>query len=74
MGLNPSPEVPDATTVWLFRQRLTEAGVIQRWAVPTLPLLAIAIAGGLGGATLLALYYIPSAYRLLSNRGPVAVG
>ncbi len=32
------------------------------------PPLAIAIAGGLGGATLLALYYIPSVYRLLSHR------
>ena len=32
------------------------------------PPLAIAIAGGLGGATLLALYYIPSVYRLLSYR------
>ncbi|MFH7245438.1 MAG: efflux RND transporter permease subunit [Spirulina sp.] len=32
------------------------------------PPLAIAIAGGLGGATLLALYYIPSMYRLLSYR------
>ncbi|NJL49459.1 MAG: efflux RND transporter permease subunit [Leptolyngbyaceae cyanobacterium SM2_5_2] len=29
--------------------------------------LAIAIAGGLGGATLLALYYIPSVYRLLTR-------
>ncbi|WOD39561.1 efflux RND transporter permease subunit [Nodosilinea sp. E11] len=34
------------------------------------PPLAIAIAGGLGGATLLALYYIPSAYRLMSYRRP----
>ncbi|MFQ4137850.1 efflux RND transporter permease subunit [Nodosilinea sp. PGN35] len=34
------------------------------------PPLAIAIAGGLGGATLLALYYIPSVYRLLSYRRP----
>lgn len=33
------------------------------------PPLAIAIAGGLGGATLLALYYIPSVYRLLNRRG-----
>jgi multidrug efflux pump subunit AcrB len=31
------------------------------------PPLAIAIAGGLGGATLLALYYIPSMYRLLTR-------
>ncbi|MEA5452022.1 efflux RND transporter permease subunit [Leptolyngbya sp. CCNP1308] len=37
------------------------------------PPLAIAIAGGLGGATLLALYYIPSAYRLLSYRHPATV-
>ncbi|WP_035992648.1 efflux RND transporter permease subunit [Leptolyngbya sp. KIOST-1] len=37
------------------------------------PPLAIAIAGGLGGATLLALYYIPSVYRLLArwHRAPV---
>ncbi|MGB3312293.1 MAG: efflux RND transporter permease subunit [Nodosilinea sp.] len=34
------------------------------------PPLAIAIAGGLGGATLLALYYIPSVYRLLSRWSP----
>jgi multidrug efflux pump subunit AcrB len=32
------------------------------------PPLAIAIAGGLGGATLLALYYIPSVYRLLTRQ------
>ena len=32
------------------------------------PPLAIAIAGGLGGATLLALYFIPSAYLLLTRR------
>lgn len=32
------------------------------------PPLAIAIAGGLGGATLLALYYIPSMYRLMILR------
>ncbi|MEM6449548.1 MAG: efflux RND transporter permease subunit [Cyanobacteria bacterium P01_D01_bin.105] len=32
------------------------------------PPLAIAIAGGLGGATLLALYFIPSAYILLFKR------
>lgn len=31
------------------------------------PPLAIAIAGGLGGATVLALYYIPAAYRLILN-------
>jgi multidrug efflux pump subunit AcrB len=37
------------------------------------PPLAIAIAGGLGGATLLALYYIPSVYRLLSYRRPATV-
>ncbi len=37
------------------------------------PPLAIAIAGGLSGATLLALYYIPSMYRLLSYRRPVSV-
>ncbi|MBE9110084.1 efflux RND transporter permease subunit [Nodosilinea sp. LEGE 07298] len=37
------------------------------------PPLAIAIAGGLGGATLLALYYIPSIYRLLSYRRPATV-
>lgn len=37
------------------------------------PPLAIAIAGGLGGATLLALYYIPSVYRLLSYRHPARV-
>lgn len=29
LGLNPSAEVPDATTVWLFRQRLNEAGLIE---------------------------------------------
>ncbi|MBE9140554.1 efflux RND transporter permease subunit [Nodosilinea sp. LEGE 07088] len=34
------------------------------------PPLAIAIAGGLGGATVLALYYIPSAYRLLTRWSP----
>jgi multidrug efflux pump subunit AcrB len=34
------------------------------------PPLAIAIAGGLGGATVLALYYIPSAYRLLNRWSP----
>jgi len=33
------------------------------------PPLAIAIAGGLGGATLLALYYIPTAHILLARRG-----
>jgi multidrug efflux pump subunit AcrB len=32
------------------------------------PPLAIAIAGGLGGATVLALYYIPSAHLLISRR------
>ncbi|MEM9163359.1 MAG: efflux RND transporter permease subunit, partial [Cyanobacteria bacterium P01_F01_bin.4] len=32
------------------------------------PPLAIAIAGGLGGATLLALYFIPSAYLLMHRR------
>ena len=37
------------------------------------PPLAIAIAGGLGGATLLALYYIPSVYRLLTRWSPVTV-
>ncbi|WP_017301184.1 efflux RND transporter permease subunit [Nodosilinea nodulosa] len=37
------------------------------------PPLAIAIAGGLGGATLLALYYIPSVYRLLTRRNPTPV-
>ncbi len=31
------------------------------------PPLAIAISGGLGGATVLALYYIPAAYRLILN-------
>jgi IS5 family transposase len=29
VGLSPSAEVPDATTVWLFRQRLTESGLIE---------------------------------------------
>lgn len=29
LGLSPSAEVPDATTVWLFRQRLSEAGLIE---------------------------------------------
>ena len=29
VGLDPRAEVPDATTVWLFRQRLTEAGLMQ---------------------------------------------
>jgi transposase, IS5 family len=29
LGLNPNAEVPDATTVWLFRQRLTDAGLIE---------------------------------------------
>lgn len=33
------------------------------------PPLAIAIGGGLGGATLLALYYIPAAHILISRRG-----
>ena len=33
------------------------------------PPLAIAIAGGLGGATLLALYYIPAAHILIFGRG-----
>ncbi|MBE7381917.1 MAG: efflux RND transporter permease subunit [Leptolyngbya sp. SIO1E4] len=33
------------------------------------PPLAIAIAGGLGGATVLALYYIPAAHILISRRG-----
>jgi multidrug efflux pump subunit AcrB len=37
------------------------------------PPLAIAIAGGLGGATLLALYYIPSVYRLLSRQNSAAI-
>jgi Cu/Ag efflux pump CusA len=32
------------------------------------PPLAIAIAGGLGGATLLALYYIPAAHLLMDRR------
>ncbi len=36
------------------------------------PPLAIAIAGGLGGATLLALYFIPSAYILSFSRSPKA--
>ncbi|MFK8185648.1 MAG: efflux RND transporter permease subunit [Phormidesmis sp.] len=38
------------------------------------PPLAIAIAGGLGGATLLALYFIPAAYILLSRKRQVALG
>ena len=29
LGLEPSDEVPDATTVWLFRQRLRDAGLIE---------------------------------------------
>jgi transposase, IS5 family len=29
LGLNPTAEVPDATTIWLFRQRLTDAGLIE---------------------------------------------
>jgi transposase, IS5 family len=29
VGLAPNAEVPDATTVWLFRQRLTQAGLIE---------------------------------------------
>jgi transposase, IS5 family len=29
LELNPTAEVPDATTVWLFRQRLTDAGLIE---------------------------------------------
>lgn len=29
VGLSPSAEVPDATTVWLFRQRLIEAELIE---------------------------------------------
>jgi transposase, IS5 family len=29
LGLALADEVPDATTVWLFRQRLSEAGVIE---------------------------------------------
>ncbi|PSN17382.1 acriflavine resistance protein B [filamentous cyanobacterium CCP5] len=37
------------------------------------PPLAIAIAGGLGGATLLALYYIPSVYHLLTRWSPAPV-
>ncbi|MEM9769419.1 MAG: efflux RND transporter permease subunit, partial [Cyanobacteria bacterium P01_D01_bin.71] len=32
------------------------------------PPLAIAIAGGLGGATILALYYIPAAHILITRR------
>ncbi len=36
------------------------------------PPLAIAIAGGLGGATLLALYFIPAAYILSFRRNPKA--
>jgi multidrug efflux pump subunit AcrB len=34
------------------------------------PPLAIAIAGGLGGATILALYYVPAVHLLLSRREP----
>ncbi|MEO0852604.1 MAG: efflux RND transporter permease subunit, partial [Cyanobacteria bacterium J06648_11] len=33
------------------------------------PPLAIAIAGGLGGATLLALFFVPSLYLILVRRG-----
>ncbi|MFM7220163.1 MAG: IS5 family transposase [Nodosilinea sp.] len=29
LGLSPEAEVPDAKTIWLFRQRLTEAGLIE---------------------------------------------
>jgi transposase, IS5 family len=29
VGLSPSSEVPDSTTVWLFRERLTQAGLIE---------------------------------------------
>jgi IS5 family transposase len=29
VGLSPSAEVPDSTTVWLFRERLTEAGLME---------------------------------------------
>jgi IS5 family transposase len=29
LGLSPEAEVPDAKTLWLFRNRLTEAGVIE---------------------------------------------
>jgi transposase, IS5 family len=29
VGLAPNAEVPDATTVWLFRQRLTQSGLIE---------------------------------------------
>ncbi|MEO1349674.1 MAG: efflux RND transporter permease subunit [Cyanobacteria bacterium J06635_15] len=35
------------------------------------PPLAIAIAGGLGGATLLALYYVPAAHVLIYRRRPI---
>ena len=38
------------------------------------PPLAIAIAGGVGGATILALYYVPAAYVLVMCRGCVAKG
>ena len=29
LGLSPEAEVPDAKTIWLFRQRLTDAGLIE---------------------------------------------
>jgi multidrug efflux pump subunit AcrB len=39
------------------------------------PPLAVVIAGGVGGATLLALYFVPSAYRLLMvDRAPATAG
>ncbi|MEO0801102.1 MAG: efflux RND transporter permease subunit, partial [Cyanobacteria bacterium J06642_2] len=38
------------------------------------PPLAIAIAGGLGGATLLALFFVPSLYLILVRRGWLKVG
>ena len=38
------------------------------------PPLAVAIAGGVAGATLLALYLVPSAYILLTRRARLADG
>lgn len=60
----------DATRHVIATTVTTIIGFVPLMVDPTgfWPPLAIAIAGGLGGATLLALYYIPSVYRLLSYR------
>lgn len=62
--------VTKATRHVLATTFTTMIGFIPLLADPTgfWPPLAIAISGGLGGATLLALFYIPSAYILLQRR------